>query len=205
MEIQKRLKELRKKAGITQEQLADKLFVSRQTISNWEAGKSLPDVISIIKLSEIYNVCVDELLKEDPKVQKKIEKDVILAENNKKIMLVTAITTTLSLIVYFVSVFVGGSFNYFCENAIRWVLTVIAVVLIITILFNMKINKKISFTIGGLTMKKLQILAIILFLFGIWLVIFPLASDSDLPEVGSMISIAAGIICCVVSLFGKDK
>ena len=75
----------------------------------------------------------------------------------------------------------------------------------VSFVLNMKINKKNSFTIGGLTMKKLQIVAIILFLFGIWLVIFPLASDSDLPEVGSMISVAAGIICCVVSLFGKDK
>ena len=107
MEIEKKLKELREKTGITQEGLADKLFVSRQTISNWETGKSLPDVISIIKLSKIYNVSVDELLKDDPKVQEKMEKDLTLAETNKKIILVTTITTMLCLVIYFVSVFVG--------------------------------------------------------------------------------------------------
>ena len=80
-----------------------------------------------------------------------------------------------------------------------------AVVFIITILLNVKTYKKISFKIGGLTMKKLQIASIILFLLGIWLAIFPLASDSQLPEVGSLISISTGTICCIVSLFGKDK
>ena len=54
MEIEKKLKDIREKAGLTQEQLAEAIMVSRQTISNWENGKSLPDIISIIKLSELY-------------------------------------------------------------------------------------------------------------------------------------------------------
>ena len=48
MEIEKKLKEARANAGLTQEQVAEKIIVSRQTISNWERGKSLPDIVSIM-------------------------------------------------------------------------------------------------------------------------------------------------------------
>lgn len=47
MEIEKKLKEARTNAELTQEQVAEKIMVSRQTISNWENGKSLPDIVSI--------------------------------------------------------------------------------------------------------------------------------------------------------------
>ena len=67
MEIEKKLKYIREQAGFTQEQIAEAVLVSRQTISNWENAKSLPDLISIIKLSELYNISVDELLKRDRK------------------------------------------------------------------------------------------------------------------------------------------
>lgn len=61
MEIEKRLKDARVKAGLTQEQVAEKVMVSRQTISNWENGKSLPDIISIMNLSDLYQISLDEL------------------------------------------------------------------------------------------------------------------------------------------------
>lgn len=48
---------------LTQEQVAELLGVSRQTISNWENGRSYPDIISVIKMSECYNVSLDFLLK----------------------------------------------------------------------------------------------------------------------------------------------
>lgn len=54
-------------------------------------------------------------------------------------------------------------------------------------------------------MKKLQFISIVLLLFGIWSVIFPGASSSKLPEVVSVIAAASGLICGIVSLFGKDK
>ena len=56
MEIEKRLKAARVNAGLTQEQVAGKIMVSRQTISNWENGKSLPDIVSIINLSDLYQI-----------------------------------------------------------------------------------------------------------------------------------------------------
>ena len=65
MEIGSKLKNARNKKGITQEQAAELLDVSRQTISNWENNKSYPDIVSVIKMSDIYSVSLDHLLKEE--------------------------------------------------------------------------------------------------------------------------------------------
>ena len=53
---------LRKKAGFTQEQLAEKIGVSRQAIANWEKGENTPDITKCIALAELYGVSVDELV-----------------------------------------------------------------------------------------------------------------------------------------------
>ena len=65
MELGCKLKNARNEKGITQEQAAELLGVSRQTISNWENNKSYPDIISVIKMSDSYSVSLDHLLKED--------------------------------------------------------------------------------------------------------------------------------------------
>ncbi len=65
MEIGSKLKKARNEKGITQEHAAELLGVSRQTISNWENNKSYPDIISVIKMSDIYSVSLDHLLKEE--------------------------------------------------------------------------------------------------------------------------------------------
>ena len=65
MEIGSKLKNARNEKGITQEQAAEVLGVSRQTISNWENNKSYPDIVSVIKMSDIYSVSLDHLLKEE--------------------------------------------------------------------------------------------------------------------------------------------
>ena len=56
--------DLRKKAGMSQEELAEKLGVSRQSISKWEGAQSTPDLNRILQLSEIFNVSTDYLLKD---------------------------------------------------------------------------------------------------------------------------------------------
>ena len=205
MEIEKKLKYIREQAGFTQEQIAEAVLVSRQTISNWENAKSLPDLISIIKLSELYNISVDELLKSDKKMQQKIEKDAHIAKTNKNVILITAIITLFSLAVYFVSVFIGGAFQYFCENAIRWVLSGICIVFAIAYIHNKNKTHPPKFKIGALQMKKLQMISIILLLFSIWLTIFPIGETSNIPELISILSASAGLTCGAISLFGKEK
>ena len=62
MHIGEKIQALRKEHDISQEQLAEKLFVSRQAISKWETGESMPDVDNIVRLSSIFNVSTDYLL-----------------------------------------------------------------------------------------------------------------------------------------------
>lgn len=59
-----RLKEIRESRGLTQDQIAKELCVTRQAISRWENGKTQPDIQSLTKLSEIYNCSIDELVKD---------------------------------------------------------------------------------------------------------------------------------------------
>ena len=64
MDIGTKLKDARVSAGLTQEQVAEELGVSRQTMSNWENGKTYPDIVSVIKMSDLYSVSLDHLLKD---------------------------------------------------------------------------------------------------------------------------------------------
>ncbi len=63
MGMSERLQKLRKQESYSQEQLAEKLGVTRQAISKWESDQGNPDINNIIKLSEVYNVSTDYLLK----------------------------------------------------------------------------------------------------------------------------------------------
>lgn len=85
MEIGKKLKNARIEAGLTQEKAAEKINVSRQTISNWENEKSYPDIISVIALSALYSVSLDELLKGDQKMAEHLEESTNVVKSNKKL------------------------------------------------------------------------------------------------------------------------
>ena len=127
MDIAQRLKEARAAVGLTQEQAAEKIFVSRVTLSHWENGKSLPDIASLLSLSELYGISLDELVKGDSKMADKVKKDSEKAKNNERLILTTAIIVTIVLVIYGVSVIVGGAFRDFCGAAVWWVLTGIGV------------------------------------------------------------------------------
>ena len=86
MEIGKKLKNARIEAGLTQEKAAEKIDVSRQTISNWENEKSYPDIISVIALSDLYSVSLDELLKGDQKMAEHLEESTNVVKSNKKMI-----------------------------------------------------------------------------------------------------------------------
>lgn len=72
--LNENLKQLRKSKGLSQEELAIRLNVVRQTISKWEKGISVPDADMLIKISEIFEVSVSELL--GAKIEEKNEQDV---------------------------------------------------------------------------------------------------------------------------------
>jgi len=71
MELGKQIKKYRKKMNLSQEVLADKIYTSRQTISNWENDKSYPDVKSLLLMSEIFQISLDDFIKGDLEKMKK--------------------------------------------------------------------------------------------------------------------------------------
>ena len=85
MEIGKKLKNARIEAGLTQEKAAEKIDVSRQTISNWENEKSYPDIISVIELSNLYSISLDDLLKGDDAMMEHLQESTNVVKSNKKL------------------------------------------------------------------------------------------------------------------------
>ena len=74
------LKELRKENNITQEQLADKLFVSRRTVSRWETGSNMPDLDVLVELADLYDVDIRDIFngqRREPDMDKEV-KDTLL-------------------------------------------------------------------------------------------------------------------------------
>ena len=65
MEFNEKLQELRKKSGLTQEEAAEMLFVSRTAVSKWESGRGYPNIDSLKAIAKLYNVTIDELLSSD--------------------------------------------------------------------------------------------------------------------------------------------
>ena len=122
MEISERLKQARAASEMTQEQVAEQIMVSRVTLSHWENGKTLPDIASLISLSELYQISLDDLLTGDPKMTEKAKKDAKDLKSNKRLFLITAIFCIVVMVTYVASLIVGGDFKDFCQAAAPWLL-----------------------------------------------------------------------------------
>ena len=81
-----KIKAARIEKKLTQEQVAELLGVSRQTISNWENEKSYPDIISVIELSNLYSISLDVLLKGDEKMIEHLEESTDVVKSNQKMI-----------------------------------------------------------------------------------------------------------------------
>src|SRR5699024_1910899 len=75
MELGNQLQKLREKHDMSQQDLADKLNVSRQAIYKWENNKGYPDIENLIALSDVFQVTVDEMIRSDDKLREKINVD----------------------------------------------------------------------------------------------------------------------------------
>ena len=75
MEFYKKLKEERLKHNLSQEELAIKLNISRQSVSKWELEKGYPNIETLITLSDLFNISIDELIKGDNSLKVKIIKE----------------------------------------------------------------------------------------------------------------------------------
>lgn len=127
MDFNNRLYQLRKQKGLSQEELANRLNVSRQTVSKWEVGDSTPDMEKLIAMSDLFDVSLDRLVmgKEDeekPPISAKSEfatvlNEKVLTSNNKKkakrILKIVGIIAAAILLIDVISMII-----YFAVNGI---------------------------------------------------------------------------------------
>ena len=97
MKIGKQIKKYRTEMELSQDELAEKIFVSRQTISNWENNKNYPDVKSLVLLSSLFNVSLDILIKGDlEEMKEKIKsEDIVEFKHEGNIFAVLLLATIL--------------------------------------------------------------------------------------------------------------
>ncbi|WP_346917504.1 helix-turn-helix transcriptional regulator [Clostridium sp.] len=100
MDISKQIKKYRLDLKLSQEDLAEKIFVTRQTISNWENGKNYPDINSLVILSTLFDVSLDILVKGDlEEMKEKIKTEDIKKFNQDGTIFTVLLITTVVLVV----------------------------------------------------------------------------------------------------------
>lgn len=105
MELHTQIKKYRTDMKLSQEELSEKVYVTRQTISNWENNKSYPDIHSLLLLSSTFNISLDQLIKGDVKIMKEeINKSEIKRFNRDgaifTILLILSIVSVVPLTVF---------------------------------------------------------------------------------------------------------
>lgn len=108
MQLADKLQQLRKQKNISQEELAQILEVSRQSVSKWESGQSVPEIDKIVRLSDIFEVTTDYLLKDTNDEQTAVKEDKSITEkaqmltpNQKLFMRVGTIVTVFGIVSMF--------------------------------------------------------------------------------------------------------
>lgn len=99
-----KLVKLRKENKLWQDSLADKLGITRQTISNWELNITKPDIVQIKNISEIFNISIDELLDNNTKdiIEKKISNTEKLTNKTNKYIKITLITLYFIILIFLI-------------------------------------------------------------------------------------------------------
>lgn len=107
MKIGTIIKEKRTKSGLTQEDLAKKLHVSRSTISNWEINRNYPDIKLIVNISNILEIPLKELLQEESDIVNRLSEDTIIRKKISKrnkilyFLIFILLISLLSVVIYF--------------------------------------------------------------------------------------------------------
>jgi transcriptional regulator with XRE-family HTH domain len=110
MDIGSKIKKARVAAQLTQEQSAEAIGVSRQTLSNWENNKTYPDIVSVIKMSDVYEISLDHLLKDtEEKTMSNyidyLEESTNTVKNHRNLSQIVLISTYLGIWVFSLIVF----------------------------------------------------------------------------------------------------
>lgn len=130
MELSAQIKKYRSSLNLSQEELAEKLYVTRQTISNWENERSYPDIHSLLLLSSLFNVSLDQLIKGDIETMKEI----ISEQEIKKFNYYGSIFS----IHFFILLIVGPLLFFWLD---RYALLPFSVMFAITMFWALKVEK----------------------------------------------------------------
>lgn len=154
MEISKCIKDSRQKNNISQESLAEQLNVSRQTISSWETGKSYPDIVSVIKMSDIFNISLDKMLKEDTKLINNMQEKMDSVNSNQFIVFTMVFALILFGGMYLIHTYIDiPKISDLFSNII--VLTIFVVGTVIYLLSNIQVGKFLNQKTSNKTIKLL--------------------------------------------------
>ena len=110
MDLGKKIIEMRKNKNLSQEQLAEVLNVSRQTISNWENGKFYPDIDALVKISKCFNISLDDLLASDSNILNHLKVSTDIVRSNKNILY--AILLNIFLIIFIIKTFIYHNLRF---------------------------------------------------------------------------------------------
>lgn len=91
MELSSQIKKYRTELGLSQEELAEKVYVTRQTVSNWETGKSYPDIHSLLLLGTLFDLSLDQLIKGDLETMKEIINEQEVKKFNRYITILSVL------------------------------------------------------------------------------------------------------------------
>ena len=119
MNLNEKLYEHRKNKGWSQEEFAEKLNVSRQTVSKWEIGKAVPELDKLIKISDIYQISIDELVKDNIEINFDNKKTIETSEKYKKIKKVIKILILTVLIIFLLKLIIDSSIIAIRKNIIE--------------------------------------------------------------------------------------
>jgi transcriptional regulator with XRE-family HTH domain len=168
MKISEQIKQQRKSHHMSQQELANELNISRQSISKWENGSALPSFTNIMAISELFHISLDELIKNDDKLQSKLEKN----DNQVgyRIMLLTSIAVVIAFAIWLYFIAFGSDISKFHN-----VLQILLIIAIIGLLSSLN-WRKASLIFTKLTPVWILIIIVVLILFT-----FP---DSSILEKG---------------------
>ena len=99
MQVSRAIRAQRERLGLSQEALAERIYVSRQTVSNWECGRTYPDIESLLLMAQLFDVTLDELVKGDEEVMDEV------MERDRKLLYRLGWSMAASLIIAIVGLF----------------------------------------------------------------------------------------------------
>lgn len=134
MNTGERLKNARKQAGLTQEAAADKLQVSRQTLSNWENNRTYPDLVNLLAISDLYQISLDALLKGDQDLVQHMEDKMDTVKQGKQL--------TAALLVNLLLLVIGAVVLRYAASQAAYIILFVSLVLSVSFLL-MQLVKRI--------------------------------------------------------------